>query len=150
MQTKVILKERESRDERQQQNDDSTIRRMKSNISTYGTDSQKTAYQKLKSQYEAARDPDSKQFILGKMDRLESDVVFSNFDWLKMIFLANYAMSSDYTDRQKAEFWKSEGQKAIQNRDTAKLLQAINRLGALRQRSASESVSIQLADLKKY
>lgn len=84
------------------------------------------------------------------MDRLESDVVFSNFDWLKMIFLANYAMSSDYTDRQKAEFWKGEGQKAIQSRDTAKLLQAINRLGELRQRSASESVSIQLADLKKY
>lgn len=150
MQTKVILKERESREERQQQTDELSLRRMDGNITTYGNDSQKMAFQRLRRQYETAKDQDSKHFIMSKMDRLESDVVFSNFDWLKRIYLANYAMSSNYTDQQKAEFWKSEGQKAIQSRDTGKLLQVINRLGALRQRSASESVSTKLADLKKY
>ena len=150
MQTKVILKERESREKRQQQNDESTLRRMDRNVSTYGNDSQRAEYQRLKQQYETTKDPDSKQFIMGKMDRLEADVVYSSFEWLKMIFLQNYAIAMNYTDQQKAEFWKGEGAQAIQNRNIVKLLQVINNLRDLKIRSASESVNVMLSDLKKY
>ena len=149
MQTKAIMKERESREDIQKQNDDADMRRMDENISTYGNEDQKKAYQNLRRQYDAAKDPDSKQFLIGKMDSLESDVVFNNFDWLKMIFLANYASSTSYTNRPKAEYWKSEGQKAIQNEDRKKLREAINNLNSLIQRSVSESVNVTLADLKK-
>ena len=149
MQTKVIMKERESREEIQKQNDDAEMRRMDENISTYGTVDQKDAYQNLRRQYDAAKDPDRKQFLISKMDSLETDVVVNNFDWLKMIFLANYASSTSYTNRPKAEYWKSEGKKAIQNEDTIKLSEAINKLYSLLQRSVSESVNVTLADLKK-
>ena len=149
MQTKVIMKERESREEIQKQNDDAEMRRMDENISTYGTVDQKDAYQNHRKQYDAAKDPDRKQFLISKMDSLETDVVVNNFDWLKMIFLAYYASSTSYTNRPKAEYWKSEGKKAIQNEDTIKLSEAINKLYSLLQRSVSESVNVTLADLKK-
>ncbi len=149
MQTKVILKERESRENIQQHSDNNTINRINGNIQRYGSDSQKAEYERLKNQLNTSRNQDDRQFIMSKMDRLESEVVYSSFEWLKMIF-AIYSTRTDYTDQQKAAFWKNEGQRAVQNHDTAKVLQAINYLANLKMRSASESVSMTLADLKKF
>lgn len=149
MQTKVILKERETREDIRKNSDEDTLRRIDGNIQRYGTDEQKSEYERLRRQLNNMRNAEDRGYLMSKLDRLESDVVYSSFDWLKMIF-AIYSTRTDYTDPQKAAFWKSEGQRAVQNHDSANVLKAINMLGSLRIRSASESVSMTLADLKKY
>lgn len=149
LQTKVIMKERESREDRQMTSDSGTLRRIDSNIRTYGNSQQVSDYEDLRRQYDNAKSPDTKEFILGKMDRLESDVVFNSFDFLKMIFYANYASSSNYSDLHKAAYWKGEAQKAISGGNKNALLQAINNLSFLQIRTAGEAARVNLADLKK-
>jgi hypothetical protein len=110
---------------------------------------QKAELERLKIQLDAAKNQDDRHFILSKIDRLESDVVYESYEWLKMVF-SIYSSDSDYTDQQKASYWKYEGQQAVENHDTKKLFQAINKLGGLKIKSVSESVSMTLADLKKF
>ena len=66
-----------------------------------------------------------------------------------MIFYANYASSSNYSDLHKAAYWKGEVQKAISGGNKNALLQAINNLSSLQIRTAGEAARVNLADLKK-
>lgn len=148
MQTSIILKERGSRKNQQKQSDERNLNRINSNISSFGNDNQKSNYQDLKKQYDRAKDPYTKEYLLGKMDRLESEVVYNSLEWLTRIFMS-YNASSNYSDQQKASYWKEEGKRAIANQNKSRLLQAINSLCNLTIKSASESINVTLADLKK-
>ena len=148
-QTRVIMMERDTRDERQDSSADNDLSRIERNINTYGNDDHKRAYADLRAQYNRANGVESKNFILGKLDRLESDVVLNNIEFLKLIYLANFASSLSYTNMQRAAYWKDEANKAIASNNKQALMQAINNLSGLKIKTAGEDVSSSLADLKK-
>lgn len=149
LQTQIIMKERESRDDRQATSDSGTLSRIESNIRTYGNQQQVQKYEEMRKQYDNAKGADTKEFMLNKLDRLESDIVFNSFEFLKMIYYANHASSVSYVDMHRANYWKEEAQKAISEGNKTLLLQAINNLGSLRIKTAGEAVRVNLADLKK-
>ena len=149
LQTQIIMKERESREERQTMSDSSTLSRIDRNIRTYGSRQQIRQYEEMRRQYDNAKGVDTKEFMLGKLDRFESDVVFDSFEFLKMIYRANYASSLTYVDRQRASYWKGEAKKAISTENKSLLLQAINKLESLKITTAGEAARVSLADLKK-
>jgi len=148
-QTRVIMMERETREKRQDSSADNALSRIERNISAYGNDEQKRTYADLRAQYDRANGADSKEFILGKLDRLESDIVLNNIDYLKLIYLAGFASISSYTDMQRAAYWKSEANKAIASNNKSALMQAINNLSGLKIKTAGEAARTTLADLKK-
>lgn len=148
-QTKVIMLERESREEIAQVSDADKVKRFESNISKYGSLEHQKEFEKLKAQLSKAKDPDSRSFVVNKMDQLDSAVLNSSFDWLQSIFHLYEHYFTAFTDPQKADYWRSEGRKAINAHDKDALRTAIIRLQNLRLQSASESVSGQLADLVK-
>lgn len=149
LQTRIIMLERGSREDRQDSTADKDLARIERNINQYGNEEQKRLYSDLRSQYDRANGSDSKEFIMGKLDRLESDVVLNNIEFLKLIYFANYASSMGYTDLQKATYWKGEAQKAISSNNKAALMQAISNLSGLKIKTAGEAVRASLADLKK-
>lgn len=148
-QTKVILLERDSREEIAQTSDTDKVQRFESNISRYGSLNHQQEFESLKSQLSKTKDPDSRKFVINKMDQLDTAVLNNSFEWLQSIFLYYEHAFIAYTDPQKADYWKSEGRKAVNAHDTNALRTAIIRLQNLRLQSARESVSGQLADLVK-
>ena len=53
-----------------------------------------------------------------------------------------------YTDPQKASYWKTQATNAIREKDTGKLRQAIFELLGLRVNSANDSINSVMADLR--
>ena len=150
LQTKVILLERESRDERDQDKDARDLERMDRNITQYGSPKQIETYNKLRKQLDGAKNPDSRKFIIRKIDDLEGDVVFNSFDWLKMMYYDWHDSSDAFTDLNKTSYWKTEARNAIQKHDTEKLKEAYRALWRIRKKSANQSISAKTADLRKY
>ena len=148
-QTKVILLERDTREEVENSSDNEKIRNFENNVSRYGNLEHKKEFECLKEQLAKTKDPDSKKFVINKMDELDTTILNNSFEWLQSIFLYYERAIIAYTDSNKAEYWKSEGRKAINNRDTNALRTALIRLQNLRLQSARESVSSHLADLVK-
>ncbi len=149
LQTKVIILERESRDERDQDKDACDLARMDQNITGYGSPQQIDTYHKLRKQLDAARNSDSKKYIFRKLDDLENEVVINSFDWLKKTYHGYYDASDAFTDLNKASYWKTEARNAIQRHDTKKLYEALDALWKIRKRSVNQAVSAKIADLRK-
>jgi len=148
-QTKVILLERDSREEREQTTEAEQVRRFENNISRYGGLTQQKEFETLKAQLNKAKDPDSRKFVINKMDRLDTNVLNNSFEWLQSIFFYYDHAFIAYTDPQKADYWKNEARKAISAGDANALKAALIRLQNLRLQSASESQNVVLADLVK-
>ena len=149
LQTRVILMEREGRDLREQNREERDLKRMDGNITTYGNAKQIEAYKKLRGQLDGAGNPDSRRYLLGKIDELETDVFRGSFEWVKAVYLSVYDRSEAFTDPNKAAYWKTQAREAIREHDDRKLREAYNALFHLRVRSADQSVSEKQADLKK-
>ena len=148
-QTKVILLERDSREERAQTTEAEQVQRFENNISRYGGLAQQKEFEALKAQLSKAKDPDSRKFVINKMDQLDTNVLNNSFEWLQSIFFYYDRAFIAYTDPQKADYWKSEARKAVAAGDANALKAALIRLQNLRLQSASESQNVVLADLVK-
>ena len=67
-----------------------------------------------------------------------------------MMYYSWHDSSDEFTNLQKASYWKGEARDAIQRRDFSKLWKAYSELWSLRIKTANEAISLELADLKKF
>ena len=148
-QTKVILAERSNRKKDIQSQEESVLERIKRNVSIYADISQQRQYTELLEQLDTAKSPDTRKFIINKLNSLETVIISSNINWLKSMYLSIHTGFASYTDPESAAFWKKEADRAIMNDNTESLLGAIRKLEDLRIKTVSESTNRKLADLKK-
>ena len=143
------MAERNSRGEKSKNKEQSILTRMNKNVAIYATDSQKAKYNELLEQLESVSNPETRKFIINKMNSLETTIIQGNITWLKSAYYSIFLEDIKYSDSNDAAFWKGEAEKAIQNNDVVNLLQAIIKLDNLIIRTAGQSVNRKLADLKK-
>ncbi|MBR4667816.1 MAG: hypothetical protein IKO76_03575, partial [Butyrivibrio sp.] len=149
LQTEIYQLEMDSMDNAGSENDGADIRRMEDDINRYGSAQDKAMLQELKGQLNSVRDTDSKRFVKDKIDDLHGIVISNSFEWLRNIYMLVYEGGFVvFTDKQKAEYWKSQARTAIANNDKNGLRNAIIQLQNLKLSTVGESNSSSLADLR--
>ena len=77
------------------------------------------------------------------------DVMLDSLEYLGNFYLNNLNDDSvQYTDSQKASYWKTQAINAIKENNIDKLRQAVFGLLSLRVNSANDSINSVMADLK--
>lgn len=121
----------------------------KSNMERYGTPEQKRHFKDLAASYESADNEANRQYYYDEMSSEHFDVIIDSFEYLGNFFLG--ALNGDdvqYTDPQKASYWKTQAMNAIREKKTGKLREAVFELLGLRVNSANDSINSVMADLK--
>lgn len=118
-------------------------------MNRYGTPEQKKHFNELSNSYDAADNEANRQYYYDEMDSEILDVMLDSFEYLGNFYLNNFDNDDvQYTDPQKASYWKTQATNAIREKDTGKLRQAIFELLGLRVNSANDSINSVMADLR--
>lgn len=121
----------------------------KNNMERYGTPEQKKHFKDLAASYESADNEANRQYYYDEMSHEHFDVIVDSFEYLATFFLG--VLNGDnvqYTNSQKASYWKTQATNAIKEKNTGKLREAVFELLALRVNGANDSINSVMADLK--
>ena len=118
-------------------------------MNRYGTPEQKKHFNELSNSYDAADNEANRQYYYDEMDSEIVDVMLDSFEYLGNFYFNNFENDTvQYTDPQKASYWKTQATNAIREKNIGKLRQAIFELLDLRVNSANDSINSVMADLR--
>ncbi len=118
-------------------------------VDKFGTSEQKKHFNDLSNSYDTAENEANRQYYYDEMDNKVLEVMLDSYEYLGNFYLNNLADEDvQYTDSQKASYWKTQAMNAIREKNTGKLRQAIDALLDLRVNSANDSINSVMADLK--
>lgn len=127
---------------------ESNIGFWKNNMERYASAEEKSEFQELCDSYEASENDANRQYYYDEMSSKNLEVIMNSFEFLGNFYLGILNESSDYTDMQKAEYWKTQAQNAIRSQNVGELRQAVLELLSLKANSANGSINSVMADLK--
>ena len=127
---------------------ESNIGFWKNNMERYASAEEKSEFQELYNSYEASENDANRQYYYDEMNSKNFEVITNSFEFLGNFYLGVLHNSYDYTDAQKAEYWKTQAQNAIRSQNVGDLRQAVFELLGLRANSANGSINSVMADLK--
>ena len=118
-------------------------------MNRFGTPEQKKHFNDLSNSYQSADNEANRQYYYDEMDSEILDVMLDSLEYLGNFYLNNLNDDSvQYTDSQKASYWKTQAINAIKENNINKLRQAVFGLLSLRVNSANDSINSVMADLK--
>ena len=121
----------------------------KNNMERYATPEQRRRFNDLASAYESADTDANRQYYYDEMSSEHFDVIVDSFEYLGNFYLGVLAGEDvQYTDYQKASYWKTQALNAIKEKNVGKLRQAVFELLGLRVNSANDSINAVMADLR--
>lgn len=148
IETRIIDQERKNQQNQKASKEDEDVAQAREQVKDWGDDEAKTAMEELEEAYSMAQTDDEKAFVVQKMSNLGFIAMTSNFTWLRDFFLAVLAkQGTSYSNPQKAEYWKTQGYQAIDNKNTAQLRNTVFELLDLMTSSANQAISSYGADL---
>lgn len=148
VESRIIKEERKHQQQKGDSKNDDTIKQAREQIESYGNEETKEAWSELEESYELAETAEEKSFIADKMSNLGFEAMTTNYDWLKAFFSVVLSKpETQYTNAQKAEYWKSQAYLAMDFQNATQLRKAVFELLDLMTSSANQAVSAFGADL---
>lgn len=148
IETKIIYLERKNKEDKKTNKENNNVTQARKQVNQWGNSDARDEMAELEEAYRIAETEDEKAFVAQKMFDLGFMAMTSNFVWLNGLFkVILVKQETSYTNYQKALYWKSQGQLAIDNKDTEKLRNAVFELLELMTASANQAILAYGADL---
>lgn len=148
VESRIIKEERRHEQKKANSKNDDTVKRAREQVENYGDEDAKAAWADLEESYELAETSEEKSFIANKMSNLGFEAMTTNYGWLKSFFsIVLSKPETNYTNAQKAEYWKSQAYLAMDSKNATQLRKAVFELLELMTSSANQAVSAFGADL---
>lgn len=148
IETKIIEEERKHQQNKNDTQNDDTVKRAHEQVNDYGDEEIKAAWAELEESYELAESTEEKSFIANKMSNLGLQAITTNYSWLSAFFcIVLCKPETKYTNAQKAEYWKSQAYLAMDSENVTQLSKAVLELLELMTSSAYQAISTFRADL---
>ncbi len=148
VESRIINEERKHQQQKNNSKNDDTVNQAREQVENYGDEEAKAAWAELEESYAEAETAEEKSFVANKMSNLGFQAMTTNYNWLKTFFTVVLCKpETQYTNAQKAEYWKSQAYLAMDSRNATQLRKAVFELLDLMTSSASQAVSAFGADL---
>ena len=148
VESRIINAERKHQQQKNNSKNDDTVNQAREQVENYGDEEAKAAWAELEESYAEAETAEEKSFVANKMSNLGFQAMTTNYNWLKTFFTVVLCKpETQYTNAQKAEYWKSQAYLAMDSRNATQLRKAVFELLDLMTSSASQAVSAFGADL---
>ncbi len=148
VESRIINEERKHQQQKNNSKNDDTVNQAREQVENYGDEEAKAAWTELEESYAEAETAEEKSFVANKMSNLGFQAMTTNYNWLKTFFTVVLCKpETQYTNAQKAEYWKSQAYLAMDSRNATQLRKAVFELLDLMTSSASQAVSAFGADL---
>ncbi len=148
VESRIINEERKHQLQKDNSKNDDAVKEACKQVEEYGDEEEKAAWAELEESYSEAETAEEKSFIANKMSNLGFQAMTTNYNWLKAFFtIVLCKPETQYTNAQKAEYWKSQAYLAMDSQNAIQLRKAVFELLDLMTSSASQAVSEFGADL---
>ena len=148
VESKIISEERKCQQKENNSKNDEMVQTALEQVENWGDDETKSVMADLDESYRLADNSDEKSFIANKMSSLGFETMTTNYNWLKLFF-SNVLCKPDtqYTNAQKAEYWKSQAYLAMDSQNAVQLRKAVFELLDIMTSSSNQAISTFGADL---